>query len=88
MAVTGGGTALCVSGAALGAALSTLFLGREDRRQELTTKDVIELLEVPCPSGGWVASRAAARSRAEVRRVEAENAASVEASGMVNMAGG
>ncbi|CAE8639854.1 unnamed protein product [Polarella glacialis] len=98
MAVTGGGAALCVSGAALGAALSTLFLGREDRRQELGTKDVLELLvrshfsvddsEVPCPSGGWVASRAAARSRAEVRRVEVENAASVEASGMVNMAGG
>ncbi|CAE8628075.1 unnamed protein product [Polarella glacialis] len=110
MAVTGGGAALCVSGAALGAALSTLFLGREDRRQELSTKDVLELLvrsqrpippsppyqgdfsvddsEVPYPSGGWAASKAAARGRAEVRRVEPENAASVEASGMVNMAGG
>ncbi|CAE8737609.1 unnamed protein product [Polarella glacialis] len=110
MAIAGGGAALCVSGAALSAALSTLFLGREDRRQELATKDVLELLvrsqrplrpsppyhgnfpvddsEVPCPSDGWVASRAAARSRAEVRRVEPENAASVEASGMVNMAGG
>jgi len=92
MAVAVGGS-LCMSGVALGSALSMLVFGKKDQKPEM--KDILNHIldsrrasaesdfdfEPPNPPSGWLASKAAARARAEQRKPELDTA-------KMNLAGG